>query len=86
MKSVADFTGSYRGPDVSYGLVVENSNGRLHGNYVESGRVAVLSPIEVKGGAFTATASFADGTYRTISGTFTASGAVIEGTRYQRVR
>lgn len=85
VKSAADYTGSYRGPDVSYGLVLENRNGRLHGNYVESGRLAVLSPIEVKGAVFTATASFADGSYRTITGNFTARGAVVEGTFFEKL-
>ena len=84
MKAV-DYTGSYRGPDASYGLVLETRNGRLHGNYVESGRLAVLSPIQMNGAEFTATASFDDGTYRTISGTFTTRGAVIEGTQYERL-
>jgi hypothetical protein len=85
MNSGVDYTGSYKGPDASYGLVLETRNGRLHGNYVESGRLAVLSPIEMNGAEFTATASFGDGTYRTISGTFTTRGAVIEGTQYERL-
>lgn len=70
VKAVADYAGSYRGPDASYGLILESSNGKLHGNYVEMGRVAVLSPIEVEGAQFTATASFDDGSYRIITGSF----------------
>jgi hypothetical protein len=79
-----DFTGNYKGPDASYGLVLENSNGRLHGRYVESGRLAVLSPIEITGAQFKASASFDDGTYRTITGTFTDRGAIVEGTLFER--
>lgn len=79
-----DYTGNYKGPDASYGLVIENSNGRLHGRYVESGRLAVLSPIEITGTQFKARASFDDGTYRTITGTFTERGAVVEGTTFER--
>lgn len=79
-----DYTGNYKGPDASYGLVIENSNGRLHGRYVESGRLAVLSPIEITGAQFTATASFDNGSYRTITGTFTDRGAVVEGTLFER--
>jgi hypothetical protein len=70
VKSVADYAGSYRGPDASYGLILESSNGKLHGNYVEMGRVAVLSPIEVEGSEFKAQASFDDGSSRTITGSF----------------
>jgi hypothetical protein len=64
--------GSYRGPAESYGLILEAATeGALRGNYVEMGRVAVLNAIVLKGSEFTARASFADGTYRTIKGTFT---------------
>ncbi|HEX2121364.1 MAG TPA: hypothetical protein VHL59_06960 [Thermoanaerobaculia bacterium] len=70
VKSAADYAGSYRGPDASYGLILESSNGKLHGNYVEMGRVAVLSPIEVDGAEFKAMASFDDGSSRTITGSF----------------
>ena len=63
--------GSYRGPAETYGLILEAStDGALRGNYVEMGRVAVLNAIELKGSEFTARASFADGSYRTITGTF----------------
>lgn len=70
VKSIADYAGSYRGPDASYGLILESSNGKLHGNYVEMGRVAVLSPIEVEGSEFKALASFDDGSSRVITGSF----------------
>ena len=64
--------GSYRGPAEAYGLILEmGSDGVLRGNYVEMGRVAVLNAIVLNGAEFTARASFADGTYRTIRGTFT---------------
>ena len=63
--------GSYRGPAESYGLILEASaDGFLRGNYVEMGRVAVLNAIVLKGSEFTARASFADGSSRTITGTF----------------
>ena len=63
--------GSYRGPAESYGLILEaTTDGALRGNYVELGRAAVLNAIVLKGSDFTARASFADGTYRTIRGTF----------------
>ncbi|HEU4522398.1 MAG TPA: hypothetical protein VFT12_10365 [Thermoanaerobaculia bacterium] len=67
----AGVIGSYRGPAESYGLILEaGTAGVLRGNYVEMGRVAVLNAVVVKGAEFTARASFADGTYRTIRGTF----------------
>jgi hypothetical protein len=63
--------GSYRGPADSYGLILDAAtDGVLRGNYVEMGRAAVLNAIVLKGAEFTARASFADGTYRTIKGTF----------------
>lgn len=63
--------GSYRGPAESYGLVLEVApNGTLRGNYVEMGRVAVLHAIELHGSDFTARASFDDGSFRTITGSF----------------
>jgi hypothetical protein len=70
VKNAAEYAGSYRGPDASYGLVLEARNGKLGGTYVELGRVAVLHPIEVTGANFSATASFDDGSWRTINGTF----------------
>lgn len=79
------YLGSYGGPDAMSGLVLESHNGKLHGNYVEHGRLAVLSPIEVRGAEFTATASFDDGSYRTISGRFTGRGAVVEGTFLEKL-
>lgn len=67
----ADAVGSYRGPAESYGLVLEpGAGGTLRGNYVEMGRVAVLSAITLDGAAFTAQASFDDGSSRTITGSF----------------
>jgi hypothetical protein len=63
--------GSYRGPAEAYGLILEKaSDGVLRGNYVEMGRVAVLNAIVLTGSEFTARASFADGSSRTITGTF----------------
>ncbi len=63
--------GSYRGPAESYGLILELApNGSLRGNYVEMGRIAVLHAIELNGSEFTARASFDDGSFRTISGSF----------------
>jgi hypothetical protein len=63
--------GSYSGPAESYGLVLESaSDGVLRGNYVEMGRAAVLNAIVLKGSEFSARASFGDGSYRTITGTF----------------
>jgi hypothetical protein len=72
-------TGSYRGPDDTYGLILEaaTDNSMLRGNYVEMGRAAVLNAIELNGSEFTARASFADGSYRTIKGTF--SNRVLNG-------
>lgn len=71
VKAAAAYAGSYRGPSETYGLVLEaGRNGTLHGTYVESGRIAVLTPIEFDGANFTATASFADGSWRMLSGTF----------------
>lgn len=78
--------GSYRGPSESYGLVLEVApNGSLRGNYVDAGRVAVLNAIEVKGSSFTARASFADGSLRTISGSLTNRGIRIADTFFERM-
>jgi len=72
VKSTAAYAGSYRGPSESYGLVLEMApDGKLRGNYVEMGRLAVLNGIEVNGADFTARASFDDGSSRTITGSFT---------------
>lgn len=63
--------GSYRGPDDSYGLILELSDqGKLRGNYVEMGRLAVLNAIVLDGANFTARANFDDGSSRTIRGSF----------------
>jgi hypothetical protein len=71
VRAAADYAGSYRGPSESYGLVLEMApDGKLRGNYVEMGRVAVLNSIEVTGADFTARASFDDGSSRTIAGSF----------------
>lgn len=78
--------GSYAGPSESYGLVLElAADGSLRGNYVESGRLAVLHAIQVKGGAFTARASFDDGSLRTISGSVTSRGIRIADTFFERM-
>jgi hypothetical protein len=92
VKEAAAYAGSYRGPDESYGLVLEvAANGTLRGNYVELGRVAVLNGIEVTGADFTARASFDDGSSRTIAGSFanrvlngnTAFGARVKGVKVE---
>jgi hypothetical protein len=71
IREAAAYAGSYGGPDESYGLVLEVApDGKLRGNYVELGRVAVLHAIEVNGADFSARASFDDGSWRTISGSF----------------
>ncbi|HVG25252.1 MAG TPA: hypothetical protein VND45_13935 [Thermoanaerobaculia bacterium] len=78
--------GSYRGPSESYGLVLEVApDGKLRGNYVESGRVAVLNAIEVKGEKFTARASFDDGSLRVLSGSLTERGVRIGDTFFERM-
>ncbi|HUP62736.1 MAG TPA: hypothetical protein VNA69_20210 [Thermoanaerobaculia bacterium] len=68
--AASEYAGSYRGPSESHGLVLQLRGGMLIGNYVELGRVAVLHPIKLDGAEFTATASFDDGSWRTITGTF----------------
>ncbi|MFL6246789.1 MAG: hypothetical protein ACJ74H_12235 [Thermoanaerobaculia bacterium] len=71
VRAVAAYAGSYGGPDESYGLVLEVApDGNLRGNYVELGRVAVLHAIVVNGSEFSARASFDDGSWRTITGSF----------------
>ena len=63
--------GNYRGPSESYGLVIEAApDGKLRGNYVEMGRVAVLHDFEVIGSELRAHASFDDGSSRLITGSF----------------
>ena len=77
--------GSYRGPAESYGLVLEVApNGALRGNYVEMGRIAVLHAIELRGSDFTARASFDDGSFRTLTGSF--ANRVLNGTTAFGVR
>ena len=67
--------GSYRGPNEAYGIVLEVApDGKLRGNYVEMGRLAVLHAIEVSDGKFTARASFDDGSLRTLTGSITSRG------------
>jgi hypothetical protein len=78
-KAAAEYAGSYRGPSESYGLVLEMHDGKLSGNYVELGRVAVLGPVTIEGADFTTTASFDDGSWRTIKGTF--ANRVLNGDR-----
>jgi hypothetical protein len=71
VRSAAGYAGSYRGPSESYGLVLEVApNGTLRGNFVELGRVAVLHAFTLNGADFTARASFDDGSWRTITGSF----------------
>jgi hypothetical protein len=88
VRTAAQYAGSYGGPSESYGLVLEIApDGKLRGNYVELGRVAVLHGIELNGAEFSARASFDDGSWRTISGSFanrvfngnTAFGARVSG-------
>lgn len=83
-KTAAEYAGSYRGPSESYGLVLEMHDGKLSGTYVERGRVAVLGPIEITGSDFTTTASFDDGSWRTIEGSF--ANRVLNGARAFGVR
>ena len=71
VREAAAYAGSYRGPSESYGLVLEVApDGKLRGNYVELGRVAVLHSIELNGADFSAKASFDDGSWRRITGSF----------------
>src|ERR1700741_50850 len=71
LREAAALAGSYRGPSESYGLVLEVAqDGRLRGNYVELGRGAVLHSIVLNGAEFSAKASFDDGSWRTITGSF----------------
>jgi hypothetical protein len=77
--------GNYAGPTASYGLVLEVApDGSLRGNYVESGRLAVLNAIAVKDGKFSARASFDDGSLRTITGSITNRGIRIADTFFER--
>jgi hypothetical protein len=86
-KTASELAGAYRGPSEAYGLIFDVApDGKLRGNYVELGRVAVLNAIEVHGSDFTARASFDNGTLKTIRGSFanrvlngrTAFGASVE--------
>jgi hypothetical protein len=89
VRAAAEYAGSYRGPSESYGLVLEVApDGSLRGNYVELGRVAVLHNIVVDGANFTARASFDDGSWRTIHGSFANrifNGATVFGARVSGV-
>ena len=89
VRAAAEYAGSYRGPDESYGLILEVApDGTLRGNYVELGRVAVLHAIVIDGSNFTARASFDDGSWRTISGSFgkrSVNGSVAFGARVSGV-
>jgi hypothetical protein len=71
VKSATAIAGAYRGPSEAYGLIFDVApDGKLRGNYVELGRVAVLNAIEVNGSEFTANASFDNGTLKTLRGSF----------------
>src|SRR6185436_5004474 len=83
-KAMAEYAGSYRGPSELYGLVLEVHDGKLSGNYVELGRVAVLSPLTIDGANFTTAANFDDGSSRTIEGSF--ANRVLNGDRAFGVR
>lgn len=83
-KTAAEAAGSYRGPSESYGLVLEVHDGTLSGTYVEQGRIAVLSPIHIDGAEFKTTASFDDGSWRTIEGSF--ADRILNGVRAFGVR
>lgn len=74
-ESKKDLVGSFTGPTESYGLVLEvAADGTLRGNYVEMGRVAVLNAIVFNGSAFSASASFDDGSSKKLSGSLTSGG------------
>ena len=83
-KAAAEYAGSYRGPSESYGLVLELRDGKLSGTYVEQGRVAVLTPIQLNGSDFTTTASFDDGSWRTLEGSF--ANRILNGDRAFGIR
>jgi hypothetical protein len=89
VREASAYAGSYRGPSEAYGLVFEVApDGKLRGNYVELGRVAVLHSIDVKGAEFSARASFDDGSWRTLNGSFAnrvMNGKSAFGARVQNV-
>lgn len=89
VREASAYAGSYRGPSESYGLVLEVApDGKLRGNYVELGRVAVLHSIEVSGADFSARASFDDGSWKTLNGSFanrTVNGRSAFGARLKNV-
>jgi hypothetical protein len=69
--AAAGYVGSYRGPSEAHGLILDAAaDGKLRGHYVELGRVAVLGAIEVHGSELVARASFDDGSWKTIRGSF----------------
>ncbi|MFP5247550.1 MAG: hypothetical protein ACLGH0_12735 [Thermoanaerobaculia bacterium] len=71
VRSAAALAGAYRGPSEAHGLMFDlGPDGKLRGNYVELGHVAVLHAIEINGSDFTARASFDNGTWKTIHGSF----------------
>ena len=81
-----NIAGSYAGPNEGYGLILEVApDGSLRGNYVESGRVAVLNAIQVQGTAFRARASFDDGSLRALSGSVTSRGIRIGDKFFERL-
>jgi|SRR5215212_442121 len=83
-RAAAEYAGSYRGPSESYGLVLEMHDGKLSGTYVELGRIAVLGPIQIHGSDFSTTASFDDGSWRILEGSF--ANRVLNGDRAFGVR
>ena len=62
--------GSYRGPSDAYHIALELHDGTLRGSYLEQGRDAVLTDIDIDEDRFTALARFHDGSTRTIRGSF----------------
>lgn len=89
VREASAYAGSYRGPSESYGLVLEVApDGKLRGNYVELGRLAVLHAFEVSGAEFSARASFDDGSWKTLNGSFanrTMNGRIAFGARLKNV-
>lgn len=84
IKPAAEYVGVYEWPHSDYRFEIELTNGRLHGIFVEAGRVATLDPININGADFTAVARFVDGTTRALSGTF--SNRILNGEKAFGVR